>query len=76
MPVQVTKDTLGMMKALGLPYQTSLNSAELIKHMKHDKKNSANKIFYVLLNSPGSPEFGIQVTPDELNEILHIQSKI
>jgi 3-dehydroquinate synthase len=75
-PVKNTQETISLMNAIGLPFKTNLNSEDLINHMKHDKKNSGDKIFYVLLNQIGKPEFGVKISPEEIKEILHLQNKI
>jgi len=73
---KVIKNTVKIMKRLNIPYKTNLNPAILIDHMKHDKKNSKGKIFFVLLSSPGEPKFGIETGESEISDAIHIQNKL
>jgi 3-dehydroquinate synthase len=73
---KVIKSTIKIMKKLGVPYKTNLNPSILIDHMKHDKKNSKGKIYFVLLSSIGEPKFGIEINESEISNAIHSQSKL
>ena len=73
---KVIKNTVKMMKKLGVPYKTNLNPPILIDHMKHDKKNSKGKIYFVLLSSLGEPKFGIEVSESEIANAIQIQTNL
>ena len=72
----ILKNTIKIMKKLGVPYKTNLSPSILIDHMKHDKKNSKGKIYFVLLSSIGEPKFGIEISESEILNALHAQNKL
>jgi 3-dehydroquinate synthase len=72
----ILASTVKIMKRLGLPYKTNLNPSTLVEHMKHDKKNSKGKIYFVLLSALGDPKFGVEINETEIINALNIQNKL
>ena len=72
----VLLETKKIMKNLKLPYKTKLNTQDLINHMRHDKKNSNGKLFFILLENLGQPRFGIEVSENEISLALETQMNL
>lgn len=73
---EVLLETIKIMKNLKLPYKTKLDIQDLISHMKHDKKNSKGKLYFILLEKLGQPRFGVEVSEEEIFRALKTQMSL
>ncbi|HMU85916.1 MAG TPA: 3-dehydroquinate synthase, partial [Leptospiraceae bacterium] len=65
------------MQKLALPLDTAgFGAAELLEHMKFDKKNTGGQIRFVLLEKPGKPVFGIPITAEEFENAWSAQKRL
>lgn len=66
-----------LMQKLALPLDTAgFGAAELLEHMKFDKKNTGGQIRFVLLEKPGKPVFGIPITAEEFENAWSAQKRL
>lgn len=76
LPDDILEKTLKVMSLFGLKKSINLNSNKILEHMQHDKKTINGKIYFVLLKSPGTYSFGVEVSDKEILEALEKQQTL
>lgn len=63
-------EIIDVMKKYKLPISIHENPVDVLKHMKHDKKNKGDKLQFVLLREIGMPLFNIEIKREEALSVL------
>ena len=76
LPPGETEDLLAAMESFALPRDTAgLSAAELLEHMRFDKKTVAGVPKFVLLERRGRPIFGQDVSEEQFQQAWSEQAE-
>ena len=70
-PAATMDDVIMTMAKYRLPTGIPHKANDILRHMKHDKKNNDNKLNFVLLQNIGKPVYGIAVDPKSVKVALN-----